>query len=305
MMKASSVSCPDCGGATDSLGPIPATNVFAGRTLGRPLPGGWLFRCRQCALGFRWPRLPKEELDALYIQGNEATWMAAPESRRDWRIARGWLAEPLAEGDSILDVGCFDGGFLESLVGRFRCYGIEIHPVARKRAESKGIEIIGSDFSAVSGSFDCVTAFDVIEHVEQPRVFLQDCLAAVRPGGVVVIATGNLDAPTFRWMGSRYWYCTIAEHICFLSPAWFAGLTGSLGYRVLRQTTFAHGSNSLLWHVRGAASNLLYWLLPSVFKALRRWGVGGKDPRAYPELADHPPGWGSAKDHFIVLLEKQ
>ena len=304
-MMISSVHCPDCAGDTNFVGAIPATDVFAGRTLERRLPNFELFRCRQCALGFRWPRLLKEELDALYVQGDEATWTATPYSRHDWRIARGWLAAALDEGSSILDVGCFDGGFLEPLVSRFPCHGIEIHPMARKRAEGKGIDIIGSDFSAISGSFDCITALDVIEHVERPRVFLQDCLAAVRPGGFVLISTGNLDALPFRWIGSRYWYCTIAEHISFVSPAWFAGLDGSLGYGVLRQTTFAHGGTSLPLRVKDTARNIVYRLTPSVFKTLRRLGMGGKDVRTQPELADHPPGWGSARDHFMVLLVKQ
>lgn len=297
--------CPDCATDADVIGPIPETDEFAGKVLVRPLPAGVLYRCRRCALGFRYPRLRKEELDALYMQGGDLVWSAPANSRQDWRIARGWLASILPARSRILDVGCFDGGFLEPLVGTHICYGIEIHRAARERAERKGVEVVGSDFSKVSGVYDCVTAFDVIEHVERPKAFLESCLGAVGSGGRALISTGNLDAFTFRLMGSRYRYCTIAEHISFVSLTWLSGLAGPLGYRILRWAPFAHRNGPLSLRTREAASNLLYRVAPSLFRTMRRRGAGGKKVDEHPVLADHPPPWTSARDHFIALLEKR
>ncbi|ACL73184.1 2-polyprenyl-3-methyl-5-hydroxy-6-metoxy-1 4-benzoquinol methylase-like protein [Thioalkalivibrio sulfidiphilus HL-EbGr7] len=299
------VQCPDCEGEAIIIGPIPATDVFAGQVCERPLSGGALYRCRQCSLGFRWPRLGKDELDSMYEQGGELTWTALADSRQDWFAARGWLNQLLPTESRILDVGCFDGGFLEPLRGSYRCFGIEIHAAARDRAVKKGIDVIGTDFSAVAGTFDCVTAFDVIEHVERPKSFLRDCIAAVRPGGWVLISTGNLDAFTFRLMGSRYWYCSIAEHISFVSPAWFSGLADALGFQVVMQKNFSHSNSTMSRRIRQAVNNLLYRINPTGFRLLRKLGMGGKDVTKHPELADHPPGWESAHDHYMVLLKKQ
>jgi hypothetical protein len=33
--------------------------------------------------------------------------------------------------------------------------------------------------------------------------------------------------------------------------------------------------------------------------------MGGRNANVHPELADYPPGWGSARDHFMILLRKQ
>ena len=304
-MTRSVIRCPDCDNEVLPIGSIPATNVFAGRTLGGVLAGGILYRCHQCSLGFRWPRLSKDALDNLYTQGSDTAWSASTQSRRDWYMAHSWLEQCLAPLSEILDIGCFDGGFLEPLLPTHHCYGVEINASARNRAQQKGIEIIGSDFSALTGRFDCVTAFDVIEHVEQPKSFLAACLAAVRPGGSVLISTGNLDALTFRLMGSRYWYCAIAEHISFVSPAWFSGLAGPLNYRITKQTHVAHGSTSFLSQIRHATFNLLYRVMPSAFHTLRKIRMGHKTASIYPELADYPPNWGSAQDHFVILLTKQ
>jgi SAM-dependent methyltransferase len=295
--------CPDCSGDAKLIGLIPATDVFAGRSLERPLPGGSLYRCRRCLLGFRWPRLAKDELDALYKGGNETTWSTPLDSRADWHIAREWIAQLVPMGSRILDVGCFDGGFLEPLVDSYQCFGIEIHPNARDRAKRKGIAVIGSDFSEVTGGFDCITALDVIEHMERPRSFLDHCLTAVRPQGWVLVSTGNLDAFSFRVMGSRYWYCTIAEHISFLSPVWFQAIEQKSSC-ILKQTTFAHGAASTSRRFREAANNVLYRTAPWAFRNLRKLGFGGKSVDGSPELADHPPVWGSARDHFMVLVQK-
>lgn len=287
------------------MGPIPPTDNFAGRVLEKPLFGGSLWRCQRCSLGFRWPRLSKEELDVLYQQGNDATWTAPFDSRRDWRIARDFVEKVLPCTSRILDVGCFDGGFLEPLLTNYRCFGIEIHQAAQKRAEHKGIEIVGSDFSEVAGEFDFVTAFDVIEHVERPRQFLEQCLSVVKPGGWVLISSGNLDAFSFRLMKSRYWYCTIAEHISFVSPRWVDKHATDLGYQTTAHATFSHTLASVKSRIRESAINCLYRAFPKIFSGLRRLGLGGKKVSAHAALAEHPPVWVSAKDHFIVMVQKR
>ncbi len=305
MLSYPSESCPDCGGIAKGLGPIPASDLFAGRILDRPLQGGYLFRCNYCALGFRRPWLGKDKFDSLYINGDELAWTASADSRDDWTIARDWIRREIPEGGRILDVGCFDGGFLEPLLPTYDCHGIEIHPAARSRAKMKGIELIGSDFSAIAGTFDCITAFDVIEHVEAPKSFLHNCLAAVRPGGCILLSTANFDSLTFRLMGSRYWYCTIPEHISFISPVWLAKLARQFDYQMLRQAEYSHAHTSKVGRIRQALSNFLCRVSPSTFRALRRLGFGRKRIGAHSELADHPPPWTSARDHFLALIQKR
>lgn len=299
------IQCPDCSGNGHLVGQIPATDFFAGRILREPLSGGALYRCTRCSLGFRWPRLSKDRLDDLYAQGGALTWTAQTDSRRDWRIARQWITQRLPRRSKILDIGCFDGGFLEPLVEHHDCHGIEIHPEAAERARAKGVVVVGSDFSALSGSFDCITAFDVIEHVERPHAFLKDCLSALKQGGLLLISTGNQDALVFRLMGSRYRYYTIAEHISFVSPKWFSRWSESLGYEIEVRTSFSHGGGAFRQSLKEAAINLLYRFFPGGFRLLRRSGFGGKDTVVHPELADHPPVWSNVRDHFMVLARKR
>jgi SAM-dependent methyltransferase len=301
-------SCPDCGSSNVQLvGRIPASDVFAGRKFSTPFLGGFLYHCQQCYLGFRWPRISKDRLAKLYKQGCEHNWTMPLELRRDWSIARDWISTMNPATERVLDIGCFDGGFLEFLGANYQRYGIEIHPIAEKRLATRGINLFGKDIDTLNSpkqTFDCITAFDIIEHIESPKKFLSQCLAALKSTGNILISSGNLDASTFRFMGSHYWYCTIAEHISFISPEWCHRVSKEMGFQVNQFITFAHGNTSIELRMKEPVKNILCKFMPNFFANLRRNGWGKKDAKKYPELAVHPPFWGSAKDHFLVSISR-
>ncbi|MGD9057222.1 MAG: class I SAM-dependent methyltransferase [Desulfobacterales bacterium] len=290
------------------MGKIPATNIFAGRILKKPLEGGHLWRCRACHLFFKWPRLKKSERDALYALGVEYAWGSVPSERPDWQIARKWLHEVLPKGSRVLDLGCSDGGFLNYAGASFHCFGAEIHPNARQRARAKGINIIAEDFEHISYEsepLDCVTAFDVIEHHPQPRRFLEHCRDLVKPGGWIVISTGNADSPSFRFMGPGYWYCTIAEHMSFINLKWCYEVAAELRLLINKHIKFSHGNRDILHYPVELLKNALYRLVPSLSVQLRLRGYGKKDAKTHSELAGYPPSWMAAKDHFLMLFSRQ
>jgi len=190
-------------------------------------------------------------------------------------------------------------------------YGIEIHPQAAERAKQAGVEIIGNDFSALSSvnaRFDVVTSFDVIEHVHNPLEFLKMLGKVSKKGGLIIISTGNSMSSAWRLMGSRYWYCAIAEHISFINPAWCNYMAKECGLEVVDSVRFSHVPQSELTtssKIKESAMNITYLLFPFLLHFLRRKGFGQKDVGQYPELIDYPPRWMAAKDHFIVKFIKK
>ncbi|KAI8873517.1 ubiquinone biosynthesis O-methyltransferase [Ramicandelaber brevisporus] len=46
-----------------------------------------------------------------------------------------------------------------------------------------------SNVQSLAGTFDAVCALEVIEHVNQPREFLRNCSALLRPGGLLFLST--------------------------------------------------------------------------------------------------------------------
>jgi 2-polyprenyl-3-methyl-5-hydroxy-6-metoxy-1,4-benzoquinol methylase len=144
----------------------------------------------------------------------------------------------------------------------------------------------------------------VIEHVHQPARFLARCRDILNPGGRILISTGNANAPSFRFMGAGYWYCSVAEHISFISPRWCQRISTLLGLTVEKQAKFSHGRQRQARFPIEILANAVYRMSPGLFSGLRRLGFGDKDVRTHQELAIHPPSWISAKDHFIVLFRK-
>jgi hypothetical protein len=107
-------------------------------------------------------------------------------------------------------------------------------------------------------------------------------------------------------MGSRYWYCHIAEHLSFINPAWIERAAPLLGLEVVRLSFFSHagGKPSFRQKAYETAANLILRFAPGLFAWLRRSGAGGVDLVRYPGLALVPPYWMSAKDHMLFVLRK-
>jgi SAM-dependent methyltransferase len=291
----------------EAVGKIPPSDIFAGRRLPEPLDGGWLFRCRKCHLSFRFPRKTQPELDALYRSGSVAAWLAEPSQRIDWRTALLWAEEKLPASSSVLDVGCFDGSFLQRMGDRYCRFGIEIHPDARRRAAAAGVTIIGRSYEELawtSGEFDAIFAFDVIEHVHDPIHFLALMSAALKPSGIIVVSSGNSEAGSWRLMGARYWYCTISEHISFVNPRWCRFAAARAHLNVERLALFSHCAAPVHRKLFESIKNLAYRAAPGGAAWLRKRGFGNKDACRFPVLAQHPPSWMSARDHFVFLATK-
>jgi SAM-dependent methyltransferase len=104
----------------------------------------------------------------------------------------------------LLDVGCGTGGMLPLLAQFGTVSGIEGEPLAVEhcRAAFGRFDVqLGQVPSDVphDGSFDLVSAFDVIEHIDDDVEALAALRAAVRPGGLIVVTV-----PALPWLWSAH-----------------------------------------------------------------------------------------------------
>jgi len=301
--------CPVCQ-STDTfrLGAIAPSNLFAGTILDFELDGGDLIKCKNCYLVFRYPRPSKQDLDKLYESGNIDNWAIPGEQRTDWSLVKEWLGSQI-KIQKVLDIGCFDGRFLEFLGGNYQRLGLEIHQEAARRACERGIDVIGHDFEQMSSykaNADLAVAIDVIEHTLDPVAFLEAVSDNVREGGFIALTTGNTDSFTWRLMGGQYWYCHIAEHVSFINPLWIGQIAPKLGLEVQSLQLFSHDGDaaSLKQKLKEAVANLTLRFFPKLFGYLRANGFGGIDLKRYPGMALSPPYWMTAKDHLFVVFKK-
>lgn len=232
-------------------------------------------------------------------------WQYEDAEREDWLIARSLITQ-LPQGSTVLDVGCFDGAFLAPLIERYNCIGIELNKFAAERARSRGVTIIGHDLWELNdlpagGVADCVTSFDVIEHVDEPRAFLRFCVRTVRPGGLVIIATGNSDCIWFRLFRTRYWYVGIPEHLSFVGRSWFTGAAEHCDLILERVVEIAHRKGTFTRRVKELLTNLAWGMSPPLLAATRaaKAALTGKG-RKWVEMLN-PPGWETGRNHLLVV----
>ncbi len=97
--------------------------------------------------------------------------------------------------ERVLDLGCGTGyGTAELAEALPRVFAIDrISPDAQARhARATFIRADLNGMPLAADLFDMVTSFQVIEHLEDPTVYLQAIAHCLRPGGVALISTPNL-----------------------------------------------------------------------------------------------------------------
>jgi SAM-dependent methyltransferase len=142
--------------------------------------------CRTCGL----------EYYAPLVAGSPGFYAALSRSPKYYSTAR-WEFEQVAQllppEARIVDIGCGDGRFLNSLPQQER-RGLELNPEAVKRARAAGLTVSDDPLSQQpSDYFDAVTIFQVLEHVTNPREILGELVRMLRPGAQLFIAVPNND----------------------------------------------------------------------------------------------------------------
>jgi SAM-dependent methyltransferase len=233
--------CPACGAA-----PRPSYRLRNGARL---------LRCPRCLMGWwEWPPLdPASFYDRDYFQcdavvrgySDYASLEAALRRTGRGRLRRiSALVQP-AVGTTgatprLLDLGCGTGVFVEE-AGRadWDARGVEVSEYAAACARARGLDVTCAALENLSlppTTLDCLTLWDVLEHLRDPVGALTRAARAVRPGGVVALSTGDITSLCARLSGPRWHLFNLPEHLFFFSPHALRRLLNRAGCRVRRIT---------------------------------------------------------------------
>jgi SAM-dependent methyltransferase len=91
-----------------------------------------------------------------------------------------------------LDIGAAGGGNTRVLLGHgWQPVALEYAPTAAQIARERGIDVVRADARELpvrTGSMDLVTAFDILEHIEEDYLAAAEITRVLRPGGTALIA---------------------------------------------------------------------------------------------------------------------
>jgi SAM-dependent methyltransferase len=146
------------------------------------------------------------------------------------------VAKDLVYGD-LLETGCGEGRGIDYLLPKINSYtAIDkiSSAVARLQLEYPQGKFITANIPPLSAfennSFDTVISFQVIEHIRQDALFLQEIHRVLKPGGLALISTPNRSMSLSRnpWHIREY----LADELTELCSKYFAsvemkGITGN------------------------------------------------------------------------------
>jgi SAM-dependent methyltransferase len=167
---------------------------------------------------------------------------------------RCFLRDRPRPGGVLLDVGCGTGQFVEAArKAGYRARGLDLSTaqleVARRRfrdVEVQAGRVHDYAEGMPPGSFDIVTAFQVLEHVADPLGFLADLRRLLRPDGYLAVGV-----PTWRvWRTFRDPDDAPPNHLTRWSGPSLSRALGDGGFTILTLREHRSAYNFLLRRVR-------------------------------------------------------
>lgn len=226
-----------------------------------------VLKCRSCALVFLEPK--SVDLPNYYAGDYRNRYTAVPgkamSSKEIFDMYLPFQKDRIKEIESILradakvlDVGSSTGHFLNALAPYVReTVGIEFNRDNAAFSRSLGITtytepIENTDLSPAS--FDLITLFQILEHVEEPVKFLQSLGRYLKPNGHLVVEVPNLDDALLSIYNVRafadFWF--IEPHLYYFNTATLKKILEKAGFAGRIKSTQEYSlMNHLNWLLVG------------------------------------------------------
>jgi SAM-dependent methyltransferase len=141
---------------------------------------------------------------------------------------------------SLLDVGCYAGVFLDVAARRgYSVEGLELSTWARDIARGRGHRVHAGPVDRLASMpqrYDAVTAFDVLEHLEDPAGAARLIRDRLTPSGCFIATVPDTGAWHARLLGRRHWLI-VTMHVQYFTHRTLHRLLSSAGFGNVRIAT--------------------------------------------------------------------
>ena len=153
-------------------------------------------------------------------------------------------------------------------------------------------------FNKFNNFFDVVVMFDVAEHVTDVAGMFSNLQKILKPGGELIIETGNALSKHAKREENKWKYYSIPEHRVFFSEEFLIFIAPMFGFKVTQLSKLRHKG------VRSASGFLLKLIAFLKWKILRKWLL----PKSFIDNSDGiflTPDSPLIKDHVFTKLIKE
>lgn len=190
------------------------------------------------------------------------------------------VAEQYMEGD-VLEVGCGEGRGFDVLIPKARRFTAvdKIKPVIdRLQRKYPSARLVSMNIPPLTGlandSYDRVVSFQVIEHIQDDALFLQEIHRVLKPGGLALITTPNRRMSLSRnpWHIREY----LPEELNALAQRFFSavemkGITGNEKVMAYYEQNKRSVRRITRWDIFNLQHKIPANLLRIPYEILNRW----------------------------------
>ena len=197
------------------------------------------------------------------------------------------------KGTRLLEVGSGMGHLVGSLEDTFETYGMDLNHWAVKQSKAvinkTSLETASAqELPFKDGAFNVVIIKHIVEHLPDPQKAINEIGRVTEKGGILILATPNLDSLLKPWKGDKWIGYQDPTHISLKRPAeWFSFIENA-GFKIKRG--FADG----FWDVPYIP------VIPKQLQKLFFGSLGGF--QAITGLVFLPYRWGES---IMVIAQKQ
>jgi len=201
-----------------------------------------IFSCKSCGLVFSRPEtgVNEREINKLYREAEDKTYLKELGQREGaFRKSLEWIEHYKRKG-TLLEVGAGIGLFLKvAKEDGWEVEGIEPSRWAADYGRKNfGVEIQPKTLVEVrlSGPYDVVVMWDVLEHIVRPLDSLMRVNSLLRDDGLLFLSTVNIASFAGKVLGSRWPWLT-RSHLFYFTPKTLTKMLEKAGFRVVEMKT--------------------------------------------------------------------
>ncbi len=211
-------------------------------------------KCEKCQFLFVDPILNDMAMTRNYIEDNDWAFVMLNDDERNinrkmYEYTLAVIKEKSPDIRDILDIGAGTGLFVETAnENSYNASGIEINMNLVKRASEKGISVANktlSDEKKSGRNYDLVTNWFILEHVSNPKRFINEVKGLLRKNGKLFISVPNIDSLATRLLESESNTFLGYQHINFFNVDSLSNLVINSGFKLLNAETYITQMNTI------------------------------------------------------------
>ncbi len=291
--------CPSCQQNDKNIvGRLVSHNyIFGSRRIALPRGGVALARCNTCGLVYKLAVPTPEFLKTITTLEQAMLWRL-PNYDFASEIAAIQAYHPGPTYD-LLDVGAAGGELLRAApYGKGRRSGLDIVQFDGLTVSGGGEFICGQiedlDLKWSGRPYDVVTALDVLEHIYSPPAAMANLRAVTKPGGIVIIETGDTDSIAPDELSLWYYLAYFEHHIAWNAQS-ITAIADRFAFDVVSLERKRHKLvEKETFELKAFIKYHCFKLNPKTYHALQYWGG----------FAGSTPIKPNAKDHIRCILRR-